>query len=520
MNCQYCGKKIGILENWRYGRFCSKEHQTEFQEESSRLATSVLVSEHESGPSLNRADEILAIAGQPRAGGPAESLPPPDPPIMGTVEQSQPSAVRCAPPAPPPTPPPASERDQKLLRLLAAADRVPPVLEKDSRRRLVIGDAPFRFGTVMARGTRRVLIPPSGAVQRRPKLRLIETLLPLRYDETGGPLPEFEPAWQDGAVWGADEQSSLSMDFGPYIQEYTLEQPWQDWDWDALLEEAKYFQELAEQREKQRGELRSQKAQAKAPESAPAPRPQNPSYPAMPGQTWPGRAPSRHPASAPVPAFTGLTNQTGPMTPRPAPQFSAPHAAGPGGILVSSMPSYPGTTGLRPVPAGVPPAMGQPRKPGLNMPLHGVQRSPAQSDGGHMEWVELAPPPFMALCRIDDPAPVRGNRRPAIPPSPPQRSTQPAFFPHHAIEQRAASGLTLGELGFDPEAILPPVSPKSFAMEIPASPRPAGSSLCLPHRPSSVTKLALPQPARSGIVLDLRPIPAIERPHLRSRISG
>jgi len=181
---------------------------------------------------------------------------------MAAIPQAQPAAVRCAPHvALPPAPQAASERDQRCLKLLASVDRVPPVLEKDSRRRLVLEDAPYRFGTVMAKGERRILVPPSGAVQRRPKLMVIETLLALRYDETGGPLPEFEPAWQSETVWDSEETLPVAMDFGEYLEDYTPDQPWQDWDWDALLEEAKYFQTLTDQRERQRDQLRSLKAQ-------------------------------------------------------------------------------------------------------------------------------------------------------------------------------------------------------------------------------------------------------------------
>jgi hypothetical protein len=160
MNCQYCGKKIGILENWRYGRFCSKEHQEEFREEATQLGASVLNSRLGTPSSTqSHGGDNLSLFAQPAKGADGEAMGPPDPPMMQVIGQDQPAAVRSKPPEPPNTPAvQTGERDQRCLKILASLDRVPPSLEKDSRRRLVLDDSPFRFGAIVARGTRRVLV--------------------------------------------------------------------------------------------------------------------------------------------------------------------------------------------------------------------------------------------------------------------------------------------------------------------------------------------------------------------------
>jgi len=345
------------------------------------------------------------------------------------------------------------------LKLLASVDRVPPVLEKDSRRRLVLEDAPYRFGTVMAKGERRILVPPSGAVQRRPKLMVIETLLALRYDETGGPLPEFEPAWQSETVWDSEETLPVAMDFGEYLEDYTPDQPWQDWDWDALLEEAKYFQTLTDQRERQRDQLRSLKAQdgmAERPAPSQAPRPSRPS---MPGRGWQERTPTPVAVPAPNLAPAGHAGQPGSRPARPpAPRQAAAPATGPGGILVPSMPSYSGMTVLRPVAAGSAPMAGDPRAPRMSTPLRTAAGGPARMESGSLEWVELAPPPFLALCKIDDPTPLCLVWRAADPPGHPLDTALSAVPPRNATSGPSAAIMPLGALRFDAEAVPPPIA--------------------------------------------------------------
>ena len=143
MNCQYCGKKIGIIENWRYGRFCSKEHQDEFREEASRLAASVLGA-RPAGGERTQQERAQAVSGYSAPRGVAgETLPEPDPPPMEAVEQNGATALQW-------TPKPvqanaegrdraSAERHLRSLRILAANDRTPPpVLEKDRRRKMSI----------------------------------------------------------------------------------------------------------------------------------------------------------------------------------------------------------------------------------------------------------------------------------------------------------------------------------------------------------------------------------------------
>jgi hypothetical protein len=523
MNCQYCGKKIGILENWRYGRFCSKEHQEEFREEANQLGASVLNSRL-GRPSSTQSPggDSLSLFAQPAPGADGERVETPDPPMMEVVKQDQPAAVRLKPPEPPAIAPvQTGDRDLRCLKILASLDRVPPSLEKDSRRRLALDDSPFRFGTMLVKGSRRVLVPPSGAVQKRPKLMLTGDLLPLRYDETGGPMPEFAPAWQSETAWGdGGGAAPVAMDFGQHLEDYTIEQPWEEWDWDALLEEAKYFQVLGEKREKQRDEMRTHKAQEKS--AGPSSQePGRPGYPAMPSRPSPGRAPASIPASSLAPA--GLAGSPSPQKPRPAGQPAlAPSAGGPGGMFLPALPAYPGLSMLR---AGAPGSAGTAfdgSRARPTAPPQAGRGGPAQGDHGHVEWVELAPPLFLALCKIDDPAVVRANAEPANPPCLTVEVVAEPFAPagDPAIAV-AVAHMPLGPQRLHAVEVAPPLAPEPLSLAAPAVSFPALAARSIPNRRPEKPRLALPPPsAHQRIVLDLRPLPPIKRPHLTSRIVG
>jgi hypothetical protein len=350
---------------------------------------------------------------------------------------------------------------------------------------------------------------------------LTEALFPLRYDETGGPMPEFSPAWQSETTWGdGGGAATVAMDFGEHIGDYTIEQPWQEWDWDALLEEAKYFQALGEKREKQRDEMRSYKAQEKA--AGPSGQePGRPGHPAMPGRPSLGRVPAAMPASSLTSA--GLAGPPSPQKPRPAGHSAlTPHAGGPGGMFLPGLPAYPGLSMLR---AGAPGSAGTAFDGSRSRPTAPPQAGrggPAQGDHGHVEWVELAPPLFMALCKIDDPEVMRAIGEPAKPPclTVPfvAEPIAPAGDPALAV---AVAHMTLGPKRLHAVEVAPPIAPEQLRLAAPAVPLPAAASRSIPTRRPEKLRLALPPAsAHQRIVLDLRPLPAIRRPQLTSRIVG
>jgi hypothetical protein len=324
----------------------------------------------------------------------------------------------------------ANERHLRAVRILTANDRTPPpVLEKDRRRRLKIEDDPYRFGEVVAPGARSVLVPPSGAVQKRPKLQFCESLLPLNAEqEAQAALPEFECMWDGAGAWTVEAAEPGELEFGDYLEDYKPEQPWEQWDWNALLEEAKYAQSMNEERDRRLNRLRSQQP-AEAPQSQPGRAPAGPRQqgePAMPA--YAGRtsgAQQAGPGQRSMPALNlapgGMgghgggrpampVGRTGAPGPQPGPSQQEGGAMS-GWMAAPAMPSYPGR--MTPRPAGGP-VSGQMGPGGAVAAGRGtrVRVGPVMvGEPAAMEWVELAPPLFLALCKIDEPLPVTMPRQ-------------------------------------------------------------------------------------------------------------
>ncbi len=529
MNCQYCGKKIGILENWRYGRFCSKEHQEEFREEANRLAASVLGSRLGStGNASEQVAEALSLSPRPEQTVAGEPVAPPDPPQMEVVDQVQPVPVRwkAREAAPPPA---ASERDQKCLRILASIDRpAPPVLEKDSRRKLVMEDSPYRFGELTAKGTRGILVPPSGAVQRRPRLLFHDALFPLDAKDTSGMSPEFDCAWQGEASWSPEDAETVALDYGDYLGDYTPEEPWQEWDWDALLEEAKYAQAAAQQRERHRNETRSQKT-GQQPAGRPASEPRMPGLPAMAASsTHPSHQPATRSPGGLRPVMPDLsfapagpqTSQAGPARRvplqggpgKPSAGASTSHSMGASGAAFPAMPSYPGRMALRPVSPGSGERTGANSHRELPVGHSGMAVS---ADLTPMEWVELAPPLFLALCKIDDPAPMGMHKALRTPEIEHLTPVSEASFGSGGTAIRAATAEMPGIAGELLRVELPvPLAPSVAELKIAvAVPFAAAVACAIPVRRLTVRRFVLPvRPAGARVVLNLRSVPPLERP--------
>jgi hypothetical protein len=538
MNCQYCGKKIGILENWRYGRFCSKEHQDEFREEASRLAASVLGGRiGSSGDAPAQVAEALSLTSKPPKNAAGEPVEPPDPPRMEPVTQDQPAPVKWKAWKADPAPPPPSERDQKSLRILASIDRpAPPVLEKDSRRKLVIEDSPYRFGQVTAKGTRSVLVPPSGAVQRRPKLLFHDALFPLDFQETNAASAAFECIWQGDAAWSPEDDGNVALDYGDFPGVYAPEAPWAEWDWDGLLEEAQYTQAITEEREKRRNALRAQKSEQRTP-SRPVSEPRMPEFPAR-------TAPSGHTPHYSTPQPVGGLRQALPEL-NLVPAGSHPHQAGPAlrvplqgglgrpsagvvpshsggtsGVALPAMPSYPGRMVLRPV---VPGSAARPDALSHQGQYAGYGGSAATGDSTPMEWVELAPPLFLALCKIDDPEPLAAQSLRRTPVSAHLTPESEALFTSNGAVTWATTagmpGIFADQLTIQFPAPMRPTDPerKSAAVE----PFPAAPVCEIPVRPQAQRLFALPaRPAGARVALMLRPVPMMERALPACRLAG
>lgn len=455
---------------------------------------------------------------------------------MEAVDQVQPAPVRWKAREAVQLPA-ASERDQKSLRILASIDRpAPPVLEKDSRRKLVLEDAPFRFGELAAKGTRSVLVPPSGAVQRRPKMLFHDALFPLDTKDTSGTSPEFECIWQGGASWSPEDTDKVALDFGDFPVDQEVEAPWQDWDWDGLLEEAKYAQAMAEEREKRRGEIRSQKSEQR-PASRPGSEPRMPGFPGRsdspsltarqtaalsPGGLRPVMPDLSFAPAGPRPANAGPApgsrRQGGPG--RPPAGVTPPHAGGAGGFALPVMPSYPGRMALRPVSPG---SGGRPGASSSPWPAGGHKGMALSGDSTPMEWVELAPPLFLALCKIDDPAPMGPVAAFRTPDFEQLTAASEASFTSGGAVTRAAAAEMPGIAGELLKIDLPaPIAPGDAELKTAvAEPFPAAAICEIPVRRPAARPFALPaRPAGARIVLSLRPVPLMERPLPAYRLAG
>lgn len=87
MKCRFCGAKIGILERWRFGDFCSKEHKDDFADDLVKLNEQI-VQDLRRIPTLYKSG-----AGAAAAAGEPQPVEQPDPPEAIFLLEADPDPV-------------------------------------------------------------------------------------------------------------------------------------------------------------------------------------------------------------------------------------------------------------------------------------------------------------------------------------------------------------------------------------------------------------------------------------------
>lgn len=144
-------------------------------------------------------------------------------------------------------------------------------------------------------------------------------------------------------------------------------------------------------------------------------------------------------------------------------------------------------------------------------------------DSTPMEWVELAPPLFLALCKIDDPAPMGPVAAFRTPDFEQLTAASEASFTSGGAVTRAAAAEMPGIAGELLKIDLPaPIAPGDAELKTAvAEPFPAAAICEIPVRRPAARPFALPaRPAGARIVLSLRPVPLMERPLPAYRLAG
>jgi hypothetical protein len=409
MTCRHCGARIGILERWRYGDFCSREHREEFARDNERLTEEILLDLRRPVAATNPVP-ISRAAGTPPE---AETLPEtvaepeqPDPGMAGILPQREAEPVR-AKAVTTPADPPKTKPGWKEFASLANLDRAGAGSAKSAPpacRQLWIEDPPSVDPGPYARVLKRILgLPYTQYRRRRPALRVLDALLSIDPPaETPNPAVTAGVALWGGweadpsAGWEAGPESALDVAPGAaeILQDYPITAPWDRWErWPVAAPAAL-----------------PQRAQA----PSPPPHPGSGSWPALPGFAGAPAHPAHSsgagpggmlvPAAGPGPArHGGAARQAPPVPGHPAhPVYNSGPGLFPAGPLFAA-PALPGMAG--PASGAVYPASGHGR------PAAGpVLATPYPA----AVWREMAPPMFLAqadlavdLNPLDRPCPTR-----------------------------------------------------------------------------------------------------------------
>lgn len=388
MNCKVCGTRLGILERWRYGDFCSEEHKTVFAEDLKQLDRRLAGEPEAAAP--QRAASARPVPPAPAAAKPAveesatpeEPAPEPEPAMAGFLKQEE--ARPCKPQrrteakAKPAVDKPEKPSGLwKVMAKLAEQDAAPAALRAnrgEPKAPVILIAAPQEPGIgpggYYMTGTHPAYCPPtqmSSAVRGLPQCEMTRVAENFWGPALAVPMP-FVPAqprhWvdQQGWHWIADLSSQVVPTVENVLAAYPMMAPWTHW-----------------------------------PIMAPSaqPQPQAPGPAGVPGQMQAGYAPP--PGAGPVPVPPGVAPQglaAGGGLPR------IPAAAYSGGMAGLAMPM-----GAAPLsPGGGSPGVagglfgGGPMM-GWGMSPFG-QTGPMSAGGPGLLWREIPPPLFNALVDI------------------------------------------------------------------------------------------------------------------------
>lgn len=396
MTCRHCGVRIGILERWRYGDFCSREHKEEFALENERLTEEILrdLRRPLSPPEPVSIARAAPVASSPVSAAREEPREEPEPGMAAPLAQQEPSPIKAAPVAPAEEPP-KTKPGWKEFASLASLDR-PMTGAKPAaapHRQVWIEERPPGEAQPYHRVLKRPLgLPHTQYRRRRPGLRFIELLLPIE-PVAGGPsdpVAEAPTLWNgwDAETAAAAGPGSPPPSVAPYMGDvlaaYPLTAPWDRWERWPVAEPAP----LATQAQNARP-LPGPGVFSPAPSfAAPPPGGPPPPAPGAPGQM--AQPPRSAPAGLPAAGPGGML----------MPQTAAPNM----GALGGSLPSSP----VRATEGGSAPGAALPHRGGAAGPGGGAPGGTVAYHAGPVlstpfagVWREMAPPLFLAQA---DPA--------------------------------------------------------------------------------------------------------------------
>jgi hypothetical protein len=396
MTCRHCGARIGILERWRYGDFCSREHKQEFSLENERLAEEILRDLRRPEPAPKPVPIQRAAALETVEPEPPVAAEPPDPDMAGIVAQEEASPLRAASSLVKEEPPKAKP-GWKEFASLADLDRASASAPRPTgppRRQIWIEEPAPPPGPYSRTAQRPLGLPAAQYRRRRPGLKLWDHLLPIEEAPGGETRPastavELWDGWTDDTDQGWTLDAGAAIEAAPGIgvvlSDYPITAPWDRWEkWPVAAPAAlpHRVQDVG---------------------AGPAPR-----FPASPGGGFPASPGAGFPART-MPALQGRGAGAGaPVAGSSAAGAPAmgpfPAGTGPGGH--PSRGYAPGGGGMPALPAGGGYFGGGPMLPGPALPAFGapggVAHGGGAAQGGHSAvWREMAPPMFLAQA---DPA--------------------------------------------------------------------------------------------------------------------
>lgn len=425
MKCRFCGARIGILERWRFGDFCSKEHKDEFAVDLVRLNEQI-VKDLRRIPTLYKpaSQETDAELGQP------PEVEQPDPPEAiflfeadpdPLVEVPQPKAAEEAPEKK------TKAQQWRIFSKMADIEGLPPSAlaaskekeEEDKFLWVQLGDEPQLGPQGVLLATSFPAILPNhvlGRIQGHMPMSPIRVPADPRRaaadDARRYAVGRTTQQWIQEHAWGwmAEALAATVPDLAPVLSAYPIPAPWTNW--------------------------------AIVPPSRPqmAPQPQH----AVP------MGGAAHPAGQPQP---------------PAPMGGMPDLAPPPGGMPG--PSAPSVAQMEPpmAPAGM---LGQPMMPG-NIPMPASQPTGLRMPPPTMAGVPLpqpvalnlsAPPIAGAPYLTSAPAGVPG----VVSPAP---SGQAASFPSGAMPGWPIASQGLAPLGLAPTTGSPANVTQGYAYAAP-----------------------------------------------------
>ncbi|QOY91398.1 hypothetical protein [Paludibaculum fermentans] len=244
MKCRFCGARIGILERWRFGDFCSKEHKDEFAVDLVRLNEQI-VKDLRRIPTLYKSStpEAETAAGQPPA------IEQPDPPEAIFVFEADPDPlVEIPQPKPAEDAPEKKTKSQqwRIFSKMADIEGLPPSAlaaskeKEDSDKYLWVqlGEQPQQGPQGVLLATSFPAILPQHVLRRlqghMPMSSIRVPVDPLRTaaeDARRYAVGKTTQQWIQEHAWGwmAEALAATVPDLAPVLSAYPISAPWANW---------------------------------------------------------------------------------------------------------------------------------------------------------------------------------------------------------------------------------------------------------------------------------------------------